>query len=307
MEGTSTEPVTGPRAIVSSPRPPFTLSNLARYERDMSPSGELSDPIEDSLAEIAFLSTSVNRLAVLLALVEQSHSRHVLAEMTGVSRVTLSRILTDLEARRWITQEGTRAEITELGAWVAEEFVELCEMFQHERSLREVSQWFPEDGFGFHLSALESARIITRNEANPAAPIASIVDELERPRHIRAFSFSITRPWLDTCWRRITGGELRWEWVTTPDVIDVLTSHPDMARQVHEILQTDRATFYTNESVTAVVLLADGGVHIRLVDEERTPAALIQSHDDAVWSWAEETFEAYKADGTRVDRDTFST
>lgn len=260
----------------------------------------------ESLTDIAFLANSGNRVAVLESLVEAPHSRHVLAEMVDVSRVTLARILDGLEERRWIRQDGTRARITPLGGWVLEEFAALCAMLEHERRLRDVIDLLPADGFGFHVSALTTAEITRRRKADPAAPIASLVDALETPDEIRSFSFSITDPWLETCWRRITAGELRWTWVCTPEVIDIMNADPTMAARAAEILETGRAEFYTNPDVAAVVLLAEGRVHIRLVDDDGIPAALVQTDDEHVRAWAESTFETYRRAGVRVDATAFT-
>lgn len=267
---------------------------------------EIRGVTAESLADIAFLANSANRVAVLDSLRDEPHSRHVLAEMTGVSRVTLSRILDALEERSWITQEGSHAEITPLGGWVLEEVEALCEMLDVERSLREVIHLFPEEGFGFHISALATADVTLRHKADPAAPITALVHQLETPEAIRSFSFSITEPWLETCWRRITAGELRWEWVCTPGVLAVLKSQPELARKAREILATGRAEFYTNDDVSSVVLLSEGRTHIRLVDDDGVPAALIQTDNEDVWAWAESTFQTYRREGTPVDPDAFT-
>lgn len=262
--------------------------------------------IEPALEDVAFLSTSPNRMAILCCLREQPHSRHVLTEMTGVSRVTLARILDDLEERNWITQAGTRSEITPLGAWVCSEFIRLCEVLAEERTLRPVVPWFPPGGFGFPISALTDAEITLRTQADPTAPVGVFVRELESMTDYRAFSFSYTEPWFETTHERTLNDGLSWEWVTTPEVIQVLRADPRLSPRLREVLETGRAQIYTNEDVNTVVLFGDDRVLIRLVDDDQAPAALITATHPDVWAWAEDTFTAYKTHGEPVDPTTFA-
>lgn len=120
--------------------------------------------------DVAFLANPDNRVAVLRSLLDGPHSRHVVAEETGVSRVTLGRILDDLEERRWITQRGQVCEATALGAWVEAEFTAFCETMASARRLEAVFRWFPEEGFGFPVSCLADADITLVSRADASAP-----------------------------------------------------------------------------------------------------------------------------------------
>lgn len=55
-----------------------------------------------SIKDITFLARSEHRIAVLDALQEAPRARHELRELTGASRVTVNRVLDDLEDRGWI-------------------------------------------------------------------------------------------------------------------------------------------------------------------------------------------------------------
>ncbi len=257
--------------------------------------------------DVAFLANSENRQAVLHSLTDGPHSRHVLTEETGVARVTLARILDDLEDRRWITQRGQVSEITPLGAWVIEEFAALCETLSAERALRSVAQWFPEEGYGFHISRLAGAEVTPVSRADASAPITKLVRQFEVGGRVRAFSFAITSQFLEACWRHVADGSVRWEWVFTTGVLEVLRANPEMARQSREMLESGRAEYYHHEGdIPHVVIVSEALVNLRLADDDGAATALVQSDDEAVRSWAAATFDAYRRDATAVGADAFA-
>lgn len=262
--------------------------------------------MDSSLADIAFLSNSENRIAVLRHLIDGPHSRHVIQERAGVSRVTLGRILDELEARHWITQHGQVADITPLGEWVVEEFTDLCEMLAAERRLRDVYEWFPEPGYGFHLSHLADAEITRIRPADASAPITTLVKQFEVGGLVRAFSFAITSQFLEACWRHVMDGTVTYAWVFTSSVLAVLRSNPGMAEQCEEMLESGRVEFYHHDGdIPYVVIISDALVNLRLADEDGAATALIQSGDGTVREWAEGTFETYRDDATPIDSSAF--
>ncbi len=50
----------------------------------------------------------------------------------------MSRILTDFEDRQWIVRDGPTYELTHLGEFVAERFLDLHDSMAVERKLRDV-------------------------------------------------------------------------------------------------------------------------------------------------------------------------
>lgn len=263
--------------------------------------------MSSSADEIAFLANSDNRVAVLRSLTDGPHSRHVIAEKTNVSRVTLGRILDELEARQWITQRGQVCDITTLGAWVIEEFTAFGEMMEAEHRLRNVFQWFPEGGYGFHVSCLANAEITMVSRADASAPISKLIHQFEVGGLVRAFSFAITSQFLEACWRHVMDGSVRWEWVFTTEVLDVLRNSPEMARWSREMLESDRAEYRKyDDEIPYVVIVSEEVVNLRLADEDGAATALIQSEHDDVRTWAESTFYGYWSEATPVEADEFT-
>lgn len=257
--------------------------------------------------EIAFLANSENRVSILCSLTDGPISRNDLDEQIDVSRVTLGRILDELEERRWITQWGQTCAITPLGEWVTEEYLALSGVIESERELRRVIQWFPSDGFGFHISCLADADVTLVSRADASAPISRLIRDVEAGGLIRVFSFAITSQFLETCWRQVTAGSVSYEWVFTSAVLDVLMSSEKMAAQSREMLQSDRAEYrLVEEEIPYTVIISRDHANLRLADAAGAATALIQSDDDRVRSWAESTFEDYWAEGTPVAADVFT-
>ena len=263
--------------------------------------------MNSALDDIAFLANSANRVAILLELADGPHSKHVLMESTDFSRVTLGRILDDLEDRQWITQRGQVCDITPLGAWVIEEFGAFQEMMEAERTLRDVFQWFPADGYGFHISCLADADITSISRADASAPISTLIKQFDLGGRIYCFSFAITSQFLEACWRSVMDGHVTVEWVFTSDVLEVLRSSPAMARQSREMLESDRATYRHYEGdIPYVVIVSEETVNLRLADRDGAATALIQTDNEQVRSWAETQFDEYWAAGAPLDAEAFT-
>lgn len=263
--------------------------------------------MNSSTDEIAFLANSENRVAVLRSLLDGPHSRHVVAEKTGVTRVTLGRILEELQARRWITQDGQVCDITPLGAWVIEEFTAFGAKMAAERDLRRVSRWFPEVGYEFHVARLAGADITLVSRADASAPITRLVRQFEVGGPVSAFSFAITSQFLDACWRHVMDGSVTWKWVFTADVLDVLRRSPEMARKSREMLDSGGAEYrHFAGEIPYVVIVSRELVNLRLADADGAATALIQSDDEEVRAWAESTMDRYWRAGSPVQADAFT-
>lgn len=257
--------------------------------------------------DIAFLANSENRVALLRCLTDGAHARDGLVTKVGVSRVTLGRILEELDERRWITQEGQVCNITALGAWVLEEYQRFSEMIAAERRLRKVFHWFPDEEYGFHISELADAEITAVSRANASAPLSQHVRLFENGGRFWSFSFAITRLFLDSCWRHVTNEDITFEWVFTTQVLDVLKNDPELSSHSREMLDSGRVEYRHYEgTIPYIVFGSEETVNLRLADEEGSPTALIQSDADAVREWAESAFERYWADATPVGTDAFT-
>lgn len=257
--------------------------------------------------DIAFLANSDNRVIVLRSLLDGPHSRHVIAEKTGASRVTLRRILDELEDRQWITQQGQICDITSLGAWVIEEFTALCTIMEAEGNLRQVYQWFPVEEYGFHIRCLADADITPVRRADASAPISTLSKQFQIGGRLYAFSFAITSQFLDACWHHVMAASVTWEWVFTSEVRKVLQNSSEMATKSREMLESGAAEYRQFDGpIPYVVIVSEEMVNLRLADNDGAATALIQSDNDHVRTWAESTFEEYWREATSIEPDVLT-
>lgn len=105
-----------------------------------------------SLDYVEFLAGSPNCVEVLDAIAEAPRARHELRELTRASRVTVSRVLSDLEARSWIGHANGQYEPTLWGAFVASEFTQLLANREVTQQIDGTSRRLPADEFEFDLA-----------------------------------------------------------------------------------------------------------------------------------------------------------
>lgn len=260
-----------------------------------------------ALDDVAFLALSENRIALLDALSdEQTHSRDELMEATDVSRPTLARILDDLETRAWITQRGQNCRLTSLGAWVHEEFTDLLEMMDTACQLRDIVQWLSPETLAFDISSLAGAEVTLPYQSDPLAPMHRAGDLECTATHSRVLTHSLPTPCLDAHWEAITTGTQQFEAVVTPSVIKTMTERAHVSQFV-DILSSDQAiVFVYDDTVPTVVGINDGVVYFGVDDDKGAPLALIETDDETVRTWAEETFESYRHDAALLTLDEFT-
>lgn len=69
----------------------------------------------------------------------------------------MSRNLTELEERRWITRDGPTYELTRLGEFVAKRFLDLTGTMYIAAKLRAVWEWLPQEMEGFSADLFSDA------------------------------------------------------------------------------------------------------------------------------------------------------
>lgn len=263
--------------------------------------------MDTALDDVTFLALSENRIALLEILSdERTRTRDELMAATDVSRPTLARILDDLEARAWITQHGQNARITSLGAWVHEEFTALLGMMDTARQLRDVAGWLSTETLAFDLSRLTDATITLPSQSDPLAPMRR-AGELERTAtRSRVLTHALPTPCLDAHWEAITSGTHRFEAVVTPSVVETMAEPAHVAR-FEDILTADQAAvFVYDDTIPDVVGINDGVVYFGVDDEQGAPLALIETDDETILAWAEETFESYRREASPLTPDGFA-
>lgn len=121
-----------------------------------------------ALEDVEYLSRSANRVVILDALTRGPSARRELAEVTGVSRTTLDRIVNELESRGWAerTPEGTYTA-TPAGSHLMQQFRPFLDAVEALRQLDEAVAWLPEDELDVGLEHFSDAVVRRPQDGDP--------------------------------------------------------------------------------------------------------------------------------------------
>lgn len=136
---------------------------------------------DDALETVAFLARSEHRLHVLSILSDGERLRDEIREAVNVTRVTLSRILSDLEDRNLITRrlaENTYA-FTQFGEVVYQGFERLLGTVSVSHLGAAVLERLPVDWFDFDLRCLATAELVTGASADPMAAARVVANSVQ--------------------------------------------------------------------------------------------------------------------------------
>ncbi|MEF8781633.1 MAG: transcriptional regulator FilR1 domain-containing protein [Haloarculaceae archaeon] len=262
----------------------------------------MSESDADPLAEIEFLARSPNRIGVLAALVEGSHTRRELEERLEVSQPTLGRILGDLAERNWVESEEGHYRATPTGELVEAGITDLRERLETETRLREIVEWLSMDALAFDFRHLGDATITTPTRTRPNAPIQRMLDLLEATDSVSLLSHAFNEQKLDLVHDRTAAGELTTRGVFAETAIDAVVAAPSLRRKLRDILASESAEIrVTDAEVPLAVEITDDRVHLLLRDEEGIVRASLDTDDETVRSWAEDIHERYWADARPLD------
>ena len=255
----------------------------------------MSDPGDD----IEFLVRSKNRIAVLDALIDEAATRPQLRARLGVERVTLGRILQDLEDRRWVTAENDTYQATFLGTMIAEEFLEFRSFMAFARELREFVRHLPDAPLGFPVERLRGSTITTGSEGDPYRPVRRFMDLLRNTDTLRGYDTTTIAPlYVEEIREEILGG-MRTTIVYRPPVIEqIVTDHREAVAEANE---TGHLSLHVAEDLPFGLAIFDDRVGIGAYDESGVLRAFVDTDDPAVREWAIDSYESHLEAATPLD------
>lgn len=258
----------------------------------------------DALDAIDFLANSENRVRVLETLASDPQSRADLHERTGIHKVTLGRILGDLQEHRWIRRSGEEFEVTTFGEQVIEQFTVLMEVMECGQRLDELIEWLPSEVVSFDLRCLEEATIVRRDRHDIAVLERELVESYASAESIRVLSYQVSPTILDP-FRELAvekGGTV--EAVVTPALLETLAAHSEMRQSSVEIVDSEKASVFVSDEIPVqVAILDDTAVVLVLADADDTLQAVLRTDDSTVREWATELFARTRRDADPVTRE----
>lgn len=256
--------------------------------------------MNESFDDGAFLFGSRNRNVVLETLCADRMDRKELQRTTGVRRVTLGRILDNLEQRGWIEHLGTDYEATSLGASVNSSVHDFLDAIETAQRFQEIATWLPDGLLELGIDHFDDVDIAIPTPSDPQAPIRLAVRQVREAETVRILTHAFAPGVVDAFYERVLAGDQTLEAVIVGDVLEIIAADPDLRPKMHELLSTDRARLYRpTEPVPYILAIVDDRVGVGVDDEAGRPQAVMDTGDAIVHEWATDLFERYRR-GSKV-------
>lgn len=259
--------------------------------------------MDTALDDIAFLANSENRVAVLEELIEAPQSRDELRDHVDASRVTIARILRELEARNWIENSGQAYAVTPVGDWICTEFIRLVDEVEAEHRVRRALQWVPSDLLTFDIQCLRNAETVLLKRNDPTAAVRRLVEFHQDSKRALGCTRCVAPPLIETHWELTVNGDTRVRQVLTPKALDTVLNHSTAKHQLYQMLEEANAHYSVSEDIPISVGIVDDAVAINLTDEQGVQKGMLITEDETAHAWALDLFETYRDKARPVEAD----
>jgi predicted transcriptional regulator len=264
--------------------------------------------MDGSLDDAAYLTRSENRVAVMELLAERPRDRDTIKKATGVSRVTVGRMLGELEDRGWVRREGHEYRITESGRIVVEDLAQLLEATGTAQKLRDVEPLLPVDEFDFDLRRFADAEVRRPTRSDPSAHMRRMAELFDESTTVRVVAPSVSPLPVRAHRDRVLESDAHDAAVVfTGDAPAVATGDPEMGSLFREMTATGRFQGYRHGGGSPMdIVVIDRTVLLTLYDEGSAGLhSVLESSDEAVHAWAVSEFERYVAEADRLGIEAF--
>jgi DNA-binding MarR family transcriptional regulator len=259
----------------------------------------------EAFEQAAFLGGSPNRLELLEALRECGPTkRSDLVEATEMSRVTVKRILDDLEAQGWTVNERGTYRLTPAGEVVEEEFRRLLETLATIAPLTKVLPWLPAD-FDVDVRHLAGARVTVPTWSDSVAPVRRAADVCEGLQTLRVCASGVAPDVVRGIRDAAVVDGAQVEVVLTRDANAVVGRHPAMRGWVDDLVRAG-GRLYEHPGHPYLLGVFDLTAGIGANDEQGIPRGFVESRDRAVVDWTMATIDRCRDEASLVDPEAFT-
>lgn len=279
----------------------------------------------ESLEDIAFLARSENRLQVLAALTATvtppgketpSYARRELAGLTGTSRTTLGRILSEFEERGW-AQRNTEGEYeaTPRGQHVAVEFEPLVHSVEAIRDLGEAVALLPitelsmgpTNDLSVGLHHFANATVSYPDGYDPTFFGRYFADLVEGASSLYWIDYVATpEKMLQAVVEELHVGDLTGEGVFPTFLVDHFKENPGVGPRRRDIEADGMRIFEYDGHIPCNLFVVDDTVLIENSQVDTLPdSTIIESQNETVRAWARAVIDRYIEASERVQPDDF--
>jgi predicted transcriptional regulator len=264
---------------------------------------------EDALEDVAYLSRSRNRVAILDALDGETRTRRELQQATNASRTTLGRILSEFEERGWVERATDgRYRLTPPSEHIAREFLPLLGAIDAIRSLDGAVAWLPTDELSIGLHHFADATVRRQSPNAPLDPGRRLTELLQGASTLVTLTYfapprSVGRAMRDG----VVSGNLSAKHVLAGGLVDYLRDRPDEPPGWKEYVEAGATVYEYDGHVPCNLFVVDETVLIpNDATDTRRSGVCIETDDETVRSWALELIESYREDADPLDAEAFA-
>ncbi|WP_434522682.1 helix-turn-helix transcriptional regulator [Halorubrum sp. AS12] len=261
----------------------------------------------DAIDAVAFLARSKHRVRVLELLDDGPRTREEIAARTDATRVTLSRILGDLEDRGWIDHDHANRSyaLTRFGRLVFGDFSRLLGTVSVGRTHPDLVNRLPTEWFGFDPRCLTDAERVAAEAADPLAAARVVANAIREASSCRSLLGTfIALPMYSAEAAVRAGDALDGAVVFDSNVTATMLDDPDLRSRWKQLEAAADGHFYygTDGTVPCSIDLIDGTAFLTIDREDERGFDILRTDQPAVVEWAEETIARYRARATPLAR-----
>ena len=231
-----------------------------------------------------------------------------MAELTGASRFTLQRILSELEDREWVrrTSEGSYVT-TPTGAHVVNELVPFVESMETIDELGEAVAALPIESLSVGIQHFRDATVIRPAPNDPNAPGAYFTTSIRETAELR-YVVDLAAPLaLEKAMReRVVGGVLQSEHVLTERLFRYNCRYPERAQTWKELTEGGADVYRYDGNISCNVFVLDETVLLGETPPDGEECVLIETESEPVREWAHEFVKEHRAKADRLTGKEFT-
>lgn len=241
----------------------------------------------------------LKRVRALERLLEGPATRGELQDELDVSRATLHRVATFLKDEELAETTGDDLTLTTVGREVATAAVEYAERVGTARQLAPLLNELDLDALPVPMDPqlLADADVVLPKPGQPGRPAQRIADAVEGADRIYGIAPVVLPIYVEAFHRGILDG-METELVLATDVIEGLDE--TYADKLQEALETGRLDVYVVDDLPLGLYVTPETVGIVGYDEDDVLQIVVESPSEAVRTWADEVYEAYRSGATAL-------
>ena len=263
---------------------------------------------EDALQDVSYLTRSSNRVQILGAIARKPLSPREMAEVTGASRSTIQRILSELNDRGWVRRSPEGSHVaTSTGTHIVNELVPFVNSIETIRGLGEAVAAIPIDTLSIGIEHIRDATVIQPAPNDPNAPGAYFTNSMRETARLScvaeiAAPLSLENAMLE----RVIDGELQSEHILTDRLFQYNCSHSEREQTWKELAHHGADIYRYDGQIPCNVFILDDTVLLGETPPDGEGCVLIETDSTAVREWAEEFVEKYRTKAVRLTTKEFT-